>query len=53
MHVILNSKPLQEVNCVRYLRSQVAKGGGCESNAVHRINEGYSAEGSTLKYAEQ
>ena len=28
MHAILNSEPLKEVNCVKYLGSQVAANGG-------------------------
>ena len=41
MRVILNGKPLEEVDCLKYLGSQVAADGGCESDVVHRINEGY------------
>ena len=29
MHVILNGEPLEEVDCFKYLRSQVAVDGGC------------------------
>ena len=29
MHVILNGEPLEEVDCFKYLRSQVAADGGC------------------------
>ena len=29
MHVILNSEPLEEVDCYKYLGSQVAAVGGC------------------------
>ena len=29
MHVILNSEPLEEVDCFKYLGSQVAADGGC------------------------
>ena len=43
MHVILNSEPLEEVDCFKYLGSQVAANGGCERDVVHRINEGYRA----------
>ena len=35
MHAILNSKPLKEVNCFKYLGSQVAVDGGCERDVVH------------------
>ena len=30
MHVILNCEPLEEVDCLKYLGSQVAADGGCE-----------------------
>ena len=30
MHVILNGEPLEEVDCFKYLGSQVAADGGCE-----------------------
>ena len=43
MHVILNGEPLDEVDCITYLGSQVAADGGCERNVVHRMNEGYRA----------
>ena len=43
MHVILNGEPLQEVNCFKYLGSQVAADGGCERDVEHRMNEGYKA----------
>ena len=43
MHVILNGKPLAEVDCFKYLDSQVAADGGCERGVVHRMNEGYRA----------
>ena len=45
MHVMLNSKPLEEVECFKYLGSQVAADGGCERDVVHRMNEGYRAWG--------
>ena len=41
MHVILNDEPLEEVDCIKYLGSQVAADGGCERDVVHRMNEGY------------
>ena len=43
MHVILNGKPLEKVDCFKYLGSQVAADGGCERDVVHRMNEGYRA----------
>ena len=45
MHVILNGEPLKELDCFKYLGSQVAADGGCESDVVHRMNEGYRAWG--------
>ena len=39
MHVILNSKRFEEVDCFKYLGSQVAADGGCERDVVHRMNE--------------
>ena len=45
MHVILNSEPLKEVDCFKYLGLQVAAHGGCEMDVVHRMNEGYRAWG--------
>ena len=38
MHVILNGEPLEEVDCVKYLGSQVPAEGGCERDVVHRMN---------------
>ena len=46
MHVILNSEPLEEVDCFKYLRSQVATDGGCERDVVQRMNEEYRAWGA-------
>ena len=45
MHVILNGEPLEEVDCFKYLGSQVAADRGCESYVVHRMNQGYRAWG--------
>ena len=39
MHVILNGEPLKEVDCFKYLGSQVAADGGCERDFLHRMNE--------------
>ena len=39
MHVILNGEPLDQVDCFKYLGSQVAADGGCERDVVHRMNE--------------
>ena len=38
MHVILNSEPLEEVDCFKYFGSQVAADGGCERFVVHRMD---------------
>ena len=45
MHVILNGELLEELNCFKYLLSQVAADGGCERDVVHGMNEGYRAWG--------
>ena len=44
--MILNGEPLEEVDCFKYLGSQVAAGGGCERDVVHKMNEGYRAWGA-------
>ena len=41
--MILNGEPLEEVDCFKYLGSQVAADGRCEKDVVHRMNEGYRA----------
>ena len=46
MHVKLNGEPLEEVDCFKYLGSQVAANGGCERDVIHRMNEGYRAWGA-------
>ena len=46
MHIILNGEPLEEVDCFKYLGSQVAADGGCERDVVRRMNEGYRAWGA-------
>ena len=45
-HAILNGELLDEVDCFKYLGSQVAADGGCERDVVHRMNEGYRAWGA-------
>ena len=45
IHVILNGEQLEEVDCFKCLGSQVAADGGCETDVVHRMNEGYIACG--------
>ena len=32
-------RTLEEVDCFKYLRSQVTADGGCEWDVIHRINE--------------
>ena len=34
-HEILNGEPMEEVDCFKYLGSQVAVDGGCERVVVH------------------
>ena len=51
MHVILKGEPLEEVDCVKYLGSQVATDGGCERDVVHRMRG--IEQGSAEKGAEQ
>ena len=46
MNVRLNGDQLEEVECFKYLGPQVAADGGCESNVVHRMNEGFKAWGA-------
>ena len=46
MHAILNGGPLQEVDCFKYLGSQVVTDERSERDAVHRMNEGYRACGA-------
>ena len=50
MHVILNGESLEEVDCFKYLGSQVAAAdGGCERDVVHVINEGNRGWGALKK----
>ena len=44
MCVRQNGEPLEEVDCLKYLWSQVAADGGCERDVVH--NEGDRAWGA-------
>ena len=41
MHVILNAEPLKEVDCFKYLGSQVVADERCEWDVVYIMNEGY------------
>ena len=45
MHVILDGEPLDEVDCFKYLGSQVTGDAGCKRDVVHRMNKGYRAWG--------
>ena len=38
----LNGEPFEEVDCFKYLGSQV-EGGGCERDVLHRMYEGLYA----------
>ena len=46
MQVILKCGPLEEVDCFKYLGSQVVADGGCERDVVHRMNEEYREWGA-------
>ena len=39
--MILNGEPIEEVDCFKYLGSQVAAHGGCDRDLLQRMNEGY------------
>ena len=39
MHARLNGKPLEKVDCFKYLWSQLAADGGCKNDMVHRLNK--------------
>ena len=41
--MLLNGEPLEKVDCIKYLGSQVAADGGYERDVVHRMNKGYRA----------
>ena len=48
MHGNLNGELLEEVDCFKYLWSQLWQliQAGCERDVVHRMNEGYRAWGA-------
>ena len=48
MHVILKGEQLGEVDCIKYLASQVATDRGCERDVVRRMNEVYRVLKSVL-----
>ena len=43
MHVTLNSEPLGELDCFKFLGLQVAAHGGYKRYVVHQMNHGYRA----------
>ena len=45
MHVILNGESLEEVDCFKYLGSQVAADGGCERDVENRMKRGIERRG--------
>ena len=45
MHARLNGEQFEDVDCFKYLGSQVSVDGGCEMDVVQRINAGYRAWG--------
>ena len=45
MHVRLNDEPCDEVNCFKYMGSQMAADGCYEMDVVHRMNLEYRALG--------
>ena len=45
-HVILNGEPIEEVDCFKYLGSQVAADGGFARDVVYRMNEKYRVWGA-------
>ena len=53
MHVIQIGEPVEEVDCFKYQGSQMAADGGCESDVVHRMNEGHRGWGALKKCPEQ
>ena len=48
MHVILNCQSSEEVDCFKYLGSEVEADRGCERDVVHRMNRSYRALKSML-----
>ena len=46
MYVRLNGDQLEEVDCFKYLGSQVPADGGWERDVVYRMNEWYKAWGA-------
>ena len=44
-----NGDPLEEVDCFKYMGSQVGAHGGCETDVAHLMNEGHRAWRRALK----
>ena len=51
--LVIDATTGQNVDCFKYLKSQVAADGGCERDVVHRMNEGYRTWGALKKCPEQ
>ena len=49
MYARRNGEQLEEVECFKDLGSQVAADGGCESDVVDRMNEGYKVWWEAMK----
>ena len=49
MHMILNSEPL-ELDCFKYLGSQVAADGVCDRDVVHRMNESFTPHSLSVDF---
>ena len=48
LHVGLNGKPLEQVDCFKYLGSRVAADGDCKRDVVDRMNNWWGALKSVL-----
>ena len=48
LHVVLNGAPLEEVDCFKYLGSQVAADGGYDRDILHRINRRAGGRGARV-----
>ena len=46
MYVRLNDKSLEQMDCFKYMGTQVEADGGCERDVVNRMNEGYKECGA-------
>ena len=43
---MVKKRYLKQMDCFKYLESQVAADGGCDRDVVHRMNQGYRAWGA-------